>query len=192
MLVIPPRAELRTRPIETPRLILSPIDSADAKELWLAIEASREHLEPWLPWVPFNTDPAANQRFIDACAADWDAGRAVRFILRDRKSRALVGLVGLEACVYLHRSCELGYWLRKDATGHGLMTEGAKAAIDFAFHRMGAHRIRVAAATDNHPSLRVIGRLGFRFEGIAREAEYCHRRWLDHAVFGMLATDVVG
>lgn len=189
MLVIPPRAELRARPIETPRLLLSPIDSADAKDLWLAIDASRSYLEPWLPWVPFNTDTLANQRFIDACTTDWDASRAVRFILRDRKTRMLLGIVGLEACVHLHRSCELGYWLRQDATGRGLMTEGAKAALDFAFQRMGVHRVRVAAATDNHRSLRVIGRLGFHFEGIARQAEYCHGRWLDHAVFGMLATD---
>ena len=49
--------------------------------------------------------------------------------------------------------------------------------------------MRVAAATDNHPSLAVIARLGFRFEGIAREAERCHGRWLDHAIFALLATD---
>lgn len=192
MLVIPPRAELRARPIQTPRLILSPIDSSDGKDLWQAIDASREHLEKWLPWVPYNVDQASNQRFIDACAADWDAGRAVRFVLRDREKRTLVGIVGLEACVHLHRSCELGYWLRKEATGRGLMTEGAKGAINFAFRQMGVHRIRVAAATDNHQSLRVIGRLGFRFEGVARQAEFCHHRWLDHAVFAMLATDVLG
>jgi ribosomal-protein-serine acetyltransferase len=49
--------------------------------------------------------------------------------------------------------------------------------------------VRVAAATDNHASLSVIGRLGFHFEGIARQAERCHGRWLDHAVFSMLVTD---
>ncbi len=46
--------------------------------------------------------------------------------------------------------------------------------------------IRVAAATDNHASLRVIARLGFRFEGIARHAEWCDGRWLDHASFALL------
>ena len=48
---------------------------------------------------------------------------------------------------------------------------------------------RVAAATDNHASLSVIRRLGFRFEGIARQAEKCAGRWLDHAIFGMIVTD---
>ncbi|MEZ4306611.1 MAG: hypothetical protein R3F14_00980 [Polyangiaceae bacterium] len=27
------------------------------------------------------------------------------------------------------------------------------------------------------------------FEGIAREAEWCETRWLDHAVFALLSTD---
>jgi ribosomal-protein-serine acetyltransferase len=35
----------------------------------------------------------------------------------------------------------------------------------------------------------VIHSLGFRFEGIARQAERCDERWLDHAVFALLATD---
>ncbi len=74
-----------------------------------------------------------------------------------------MGVVGLESCIHLHRSCELGYWLRREATHRGLMTEASLAAMDFAFKHMGAHRLRVAAATDNHASLSVIGRLGFRF-----------------------------
>src|SRR5450432_31850 len=190
MLVVPPRAETRAHPIETPRLLLSPVESSDASELWLAVDGSRTHLEQWLPWVPFNSDPAANQRFTDACASDWDAGRAVRFTVRERASRTLVGIVGLEACVHLHRSCELGYWLRKEATGRGLMTEAARGALDFAFHEMGAHCVSDAAATENYPSLQVIARLGFRFEGILRQAEFCNRHWLDHAVFGLLSSDL--
>jgi len=190
MLVVPSRAELRVQPVSTARLVLSPVDSSDAAELWLAVDGSRAHLEPWLPWVPFNTDPVANQRFTDACASDWDSGRAVRFTLRERATRTLLGVVGLEACVHLHRSCELGYWLRREAIGRGFMTEAARAALEFAFQQMGAHRVRVAASTENHRSLQVIGRLGFRFEGILRQAEYCNKRWLDHAVFGLLASDL--
>src|SRR6185295_5589660 len=106
MLVVPPRLEIRAHPIETARLVLTPVESSDASELWLAVDGSRDHLGEWLPWVPFNSDPAANQRFTDACASDWDAGRAVRFTVRERATRTLVGIVGLEACVHLHRSCE--------------------------------------------------------------------------------------
>ena len=84
---------------------------------------------------------------------------------------------------------ELGYWLRHDTCRKGFMTEAARATVDWALRTLQAHRIRVAAATDNHASLGVIRRLGFHFEGIAREAERCNGRWLDHAVFALLATD---
>jgi ribosomal-protein-serine acetyltransferase len=189
MLSIPSRASVRKAPPETARALLLPIESADGPELWESVDGARWHLERWLPWVPFNNTPEASQRYAEACAADWDAGRAVRFCVRERQSRKLLGVVGLDSCVHLHRSCELGYWLRLDATGRGLMTEAARACVEFALKRMGVHRIRCAAATDNYPSLRVISRLGFRFEGIARQAEFVGSRWLDHAVFARLSTD---
>jgi ribosomal-protein-serine acetyltransferase len=189
MLAVPTRAELRARPLETPHLLLTPIDTSDSQELWASVEGSRAHLEPWLPWVPFNTDAEASYRYADASATDWDHARACRFTIRDRSSRAFLGVVGLEAFAHLHLSVELGYWLRLDATRRGVMTEASRAVLHWSFAKVNVHRVRVAAATDNHASLAVIRRLGFRFEGISREAERCNGRWLDHAIFALLSTD---
>ena len=189
MLTIPSRAELKASPLQTERLLLVPIDASDGPDVWNAVSNSRAFLQRWLPWVQFATDPAASNHFADACSADWEHGRAVRFIIRERTHKKLLGIVGLETCMHLHQSCELGYWLRRDATGKGFMHEAVQATLEFAFRSMGAHRIRVAAATDNHASLRVIARTGARFEGIAREAEWCDGRWLDHAVFSILVSD---
>ena len=188
-LAFPARLSMRRSPLSTGRALLAPIDASDGPELWEAVEGSRWHLERWLPWVPFNSSPEASMRYAEACAVDWDAGRAARLAVRDRASNELLGVVGLDSCVHLHRSCELGYWLRREFTGRGLMTEAARACLEFAFQRMGVHRVRCAAATDNAPSLRVISRLNFRFEGIAREAEWVGSRWLDHALFAKLETD---
>jgi ribosomal-protein-serine acetyltransferase len=166
--------------------VLLPVEATDAPEIWDAVSSSRQWLQPWLPWVPYQQNPESAERFAQASVADWDQGRALRFIVRTNADGKMAGVVGLEACVPMHRSCELGYWLRQDAARQGLMTEAARLCVDFGFRRMKAHRIRVAAATANHPSLRVIERLGFHFEGHARHAEWCDGRWLDHAVFGLL------
>ena len=189
MLAVSPRTELRARPLETARVLLSPIDPSDARDLWAAVDGSRAHLEPWLPWVPFNIDADASYRYAEASASDWDSARACRFVIRDKVGRRLLGVVGLEAFAHLHQSVELGYWLRNDSCGKGMMTEASRAVVAWAFGPLNAHRVRVAAATDNHASLGVIRRLGFHFEGISRQAERCHGRWLDHAVFSMLASD---
>jgi ribosomal-protein-serine acetyltransferase len=191
MLVVPSRAEVRARPLESSRLVLAPVDTSDARELWLAVEASRPHLEKWLPWVPFTTDADASYRYAEASAVDWDNGRACRFTIRERGGRRLLGVVGLEALAQLHEGAELGYWLRLDSVRRGYMSEASRTLLDWAFRKVNAHRIRVAAATDNHASLGVIRKLGFRFEGIAREAERCQGRWLDHAIFSMLVSDVI-
>lgn len=191
MLVVPQRTELRHRPVDTSRLVLSPVEPQDASDLWLAVDSSRTHLERWLPWVPFNTDLDASWRYCEASATDWDNSRALRFSIRERASRRFLGVVGLESLAHLHQSAELGYWLRADAARRGYMTEAARATAVWAFRRLNAHRIRVAAATDNIASLGVIRKLGFRFEGVAREAERCQGRWLDHALFAVLATDEI-
>ncbi len=189
VVTIPLRVALRSNPVATPRLLLTPIELGDSRDLWEAIERSRWHLERWLPWVPFTNTPQAVARYAEASMADWDNGRALRCGMRDRQSGVLLGVVGLDACVHLHQACELGYWLRNDVTGRGFMTEGARAMVEFAFGRLGMHRIRCAAATDNYPSLRVIARLEFKFEGTARHAEFVGARWVDHAVFSRLSTD---
>ncbi len=190
MLTLPARADFRARPIFTPRLMLMPLDGAAAREMHEAITASRAELEPWLPWVPFTTDADSSLQYAEASAHDWDAGRASRFVIRDRATHVFLGITGVEAWQALHDSGDLGYWLRSSSQRHGYMTEAALATLHWAFETAGAHRIRVAAATDNHASLAVIRRCGFHFEGIARHAEFVAGRWLNHAVFGLLATDI--
>jgi ribosomal-protein-serine acetyltransferase len=187
--VLPTRSELRAHPMQTDRLVLAPVELADTADLWTAIDGSRAELEAWLPTAPFNTDAEASRRHAIASALEWDQGRAFRFTIRDRKTHELYGVVGVESFAQLQRSIDLGYWLRSDVTGRGLATEAAREVIAWAFTRLGVHRVRVATATNNDASLGVIRRLGFRFEGVAREVERCRGRLLDHAVFALLATD---
>ena len=189
MLSVPSRTIMRRSPLVTSRIYLTPIEPPDAPDLWEAVDSSRVHLQRWLPWIPYNDTPESSQRYADACAADWDAGRAIRFAIREPQHHRLLGVVGLDNCIHLHRNCDLGYWLREDVCGQGLMTEAARACVDFALYRLGAHRVRCAAATDNHKSLGVIAHLAFHFEGIARQAEFVDSRWVDHAVFSKLASD---
>jgi ribosomal-protein-serine acetyltransferase len=191
MLVIPPRAEIRQRPLESQRLVLTPVESSDAAEMWTAVDTSRAHLEKWLPWVCFNTDMDASWRYCEASAADWDHARAMRLSIRDRNTRRFLGVVGLESLAHMHQSAELGYWLRIDGTRQGYMTEAARTVLVWALKRVNAHRVRVAAATGNAASLAVISRLGFHFEGIARSAERCQGRWLDHAIFALVSGDPI-
>lgn len=189
MLSIPPHAELRTKPLIGPRVHVVPCEVHHAPSMWDAIRRSRSALEPWLPWVPFVTDLDATTRFLSASTADWDSHKAIRLALQTNHEHRFLGIISLESLQVLHRNGDLGYWLSNENVGQGIMHEACTLVLRWAFYTLGMHRVRVAASTANARSISVIRRLGFRFEGVARNAEFCSGRWLDHEVYAMLAND---
>lgn len=188
-LKIPARILLTQKPLVSERLILEPIVPSIHRKLFRAVEDSRGFLEPWLPWVPYNDSVEASLRYAEACETDWRSGTALRFSIRLRDQPDIVGAITLESISDLHRSGDLGYWLRPTVTGQGLMTEAGMLLLDFAFSRVSFHRIRCAAASENIKSQKVIERLGFQREGIARDAERVSGRWVTHVVYARLADD---
>jgi RimJ/RimL family protein N-acetyltransferase len=60
---------------------------------------------------------------------------------------------------------EVGWLLRREAWGHGLATEGALAALDFAFDEVGADHVISLIDPANKASIRVAEKIGERFEG---------------------------
>jgi ribosomal-protein-serine acetyltransferase len=189
LLSFPTRAEFRKLRISGRRVHLVPLEALHAAPLWEAVERSRDTIEPWLPWVPFVTDLEAATRFVTASSADWDAGKALRMVIQTNNSHTFCGVVSLEQIQQPHRNCDLGYWITPNVVGYGIMVETLKTLLPYAFDEVGMHRIRVAAGTGNERSLKVIERMNFRYEGEAREAEYCNSKWLDHKVFAKLDTD---
>jgi len=78
-----------------------------------------------------------------------------------RDTGEFVGRVGL------HRpegwpDLELGWMLAANRRGHGYATEGARAALDFAFGEVGAPRLVSLIRIDNGAAERVARRLGAR------------------------------
>lgn len=59
---------------------------------------------------------------------------------------------------------ELGYRLRKSAWGKGYATEGAGALVRKGFAERSVTRVTATALAANHASLRVMEKVGLRFE----------------------------
>lgn len=61
---------------------------------------------------------------------------------------------------------EIGWRLRPGDQGHGYATEAGRAAMRFAFERVGVDYLVAVADLGNHASTRVMDRLGMRHVGI--------------------------
>jgi RimJ/RimL family protein N-acetyltransferase len=59
---------------------------------------------------------------------------------------------------------EVGWWVAKRLWGRGLATEGGGAALRFGWETLGLRRVKAIAEPENRASLRVMDKLGLRFE----------------------------
>lgn len=156
----------------------------DAPELFALVGANRAHLRRWLGWVD-TTSPERIRQFLQA-ALDQDA-RALGPVCCIVHRGAIVGICGFKPVDRKNRSAELGYWLAASAAGRGIMTRCVQALINHGFRELDLHRIEARAATGNDRSRAVLERLGLRHEATLRETEWLNDRFVDQAVYSVLA-----
>ena len=172
--------------LSTPRLELVPTGPHLFDGLWAAIEASLSELAPWMDWAAA-PDPDRTRGFTVRAAEAWASGDDRAFTLVH--DGAVCGHCALMRVDVLARQCEIGYWLRSDLCGKGLMTEAAIAIVDYGFREEAFHRIELHAGIDNAPSIRIAEKIGFRREGVLRERGFGSGGHYDMFVYGLLEGD---
>ena len=172
--------------LSTKRLTLEPLGAQHAPDLWEATVRSMEELKPFMSWADtasFETTLA----FASGGGLQWDAGAGMMFAIV--MEEVAVGTIGFAQHAPLAGHAELGYWLRSDLCGGGLMTEAASAVVEYGFAVLGLHRIELRAAPANVGSVRVAEKLGFRREGTLRHGARGAGGWHDVEIFGLLESD---
>ena len=163
------------------------LELGDANTLFALVEANRQHLRQWLPWLDMNTGVNHSFDFIKRAQKQFaDRQGAVLGIWHTGE---LAGLSGYNHIDWSNRTAYPGYWLGQAAQGQGIMTASCHALIDHAFKDLGLNRIDIRCATGNSKSCSIPKRLGFTHEGTLRQAEWLYDHFVDHHVFSMLASD---
>lgn len=113
---------------------------------------------------------------------EFHADRSVRFVLHPAEALGeIVGTVNYTNIVRgAFHACHLGYQIARSHEGRGLMTEALRGANDFMFETMRLHRIMANYRPENERSARVLERLGFVREGLARDYLFIDGDWRDH------------
>lgn len=162
----------------------------DAQELFQLVEANRQHLREWLPWLDANTTSEHSRQFIQS-ALRQEAGN-LGFVCAIIFQGRMAGIIGYHPICWSNKSLELGYWLGRDAVGRGIMTRCCRVLVDHAFSVLGLNRVAVPVAVDNVRSRAIPERLGFRQEGMVRDAEWLYDHFVDQVVYGMMRNDWIG
>jgi ribosomal-protein-serine acetyltransferase len=163
------------------------LEARHAEELSALTDRNRDHLRAWLPWVDRNRTVEDRRNFIRRALKQFAENNGFQAGIW-YKGR-LAGVVGYHGIDWQNRSTTLGYWLGEEFQGKGLMTKACWAMVDHAFKELGLNRVGIACATENNRSRAIPERLGFRQEGVQRQAEWLYDRFVDHALYAMLASE---
>jgi len=109
-------------------------------------------------------------------------------ICRPDNPSVLLGACGYNDWEHRHRRAELGYWLMPEHWRDGVMRECLEAVIEYGFEVMSLHRIEAVVDSENPASSGLLRRLGFAHEGVRRECEYHHGRYISLECFGLLGS----
>jgi ribosomal-protein-serine acetyltransferase len=157
----------------------------DAPALNEVLKREHEHLLVWLPWPDADKTLGDRREFIRGCIqqeADGDGFQTGVF-----HKGELAGSVGFHGVDHANRSTSIGYWLAAKYQGRGIVTRACEALVDHALLELKLNRVEIRCATENTRSRAIPERLSFAQEGVLRQAQLLHDRYVDHVVYSMLA-----
>ena len=153
--------------IHTQRLVLRCWQPTDAPLLKAAIEASLEHLRPWMPWARHEPEDLHTIEHLRRCRGEFDLGQDFAYGMFDRTETQVLGGTGLHTRVGAGAR-EIGYWVHKDYINQGLATEAAAALTKVAFLIDRVARVELHCDPNNVRSAAVPRKLGFCHEATLR------------------------
>jgi RimJ/RimL family protein N-acetyltransferase len=132
-----------------------------------AIKAGFAEIHAWMPWCQDPVEIEEQREFLDRARLGWAERTSFNWGLFDA-AQDYLGTISLET-----RQgpgvLEIGYWLRTDATGKGLMTRAAARLTGLALGMAGIDRVEIHCDAANERSAAIPIRLGFRLERIEED-----------------------
>ncbi len=176
------------------RIYLRPPLGVDYRD-WSALrDESRAFLTPWEPtWSADALTRFNYRRRLRHYAQEWRHGSGYAFFIFTTDGDRLVGGITLSNVRRsVAQTASVGYWIGESAARQGYMTEALLALADFAFGRIGLRRLEAACVPENEASRKLLEKVGFQYEGYAREYLRIDGDWRDHLLYALLREDPRG
>lgn len=155
--------------------------------LFALVDRNRRHLRQWLPWLDRETSLDDTRQFITGALDQFavNSGLVAGIWFRGR----IAGVISYNTLDWANRIAYIGYWVAANFQGRGIATRSCRAMVNYAFNELELNRVEIRCATGNKKSCAIPQRLGFTQEGVVRQAEWLYDHYVDHLIFGTLASE---
>ncbi len=192
--IIPNRVIART--LHTERLAIIPLHHTQANSLCDYHTVNAEFHRPTAP-TPVDDFYSEEywQRRIWEARQNWEKQKTALFVLvkassLDSSNHTIIGSINFNQIIRgALQSCFLGYSMDRDHQAHGFMTEALNELVDYIFTEWKLHRIQANYLVDNLASARVLEKLGFEKEGLAKNYLKINGSWQDHILTAKINSD---
>lgn len=168
-------------------IVIEQLKLDHAQELYNLTELNREYLREWLPWLDHIKSVHDTEKFIESKIKESDSGGAPNFaILYDT---SICGVAGFHEINKQHRIGSIGYWLSQNHIGKGIITEVTKELLNIGFGELNLNKIEIRCAEGNIKSRAIPERLGFTYEATLRQSEWLYTKYVNHAIYSLLASE---
>lgn len=171
---------------------IRPFKSGDAEALFEAVRGSVAHLSLWLPWCTPSYSLQDAKYWVETAAEAWRSATDYRFVIEEPQSQAILGGVGINQIIAMHRIGNLGYWVRQSALNQGVCTGAARQVLNYAFSELKFQRIEIHAHPDNTASNAVALKLGAVYEGTLRNKLLIHGKAEPAKCYSIIPEDLFG
>lgn len=156
------------------RVTLRPLADRDQDEFIALVAASADLHRPWMS-LP--ATPEAFQTYVARYAGPDEES----LLVCRRGSGAIAGMINVNSIIRgRYQNGSLGYAAFAPSVGQGYMSEGLRLVMRYAFEELRLHRLDAQIQPDNHASLRLVERAGFRREGYSPQLLFIDGAWRDH------------
>ena len=175
--------------IETERLKLRHITEADVPGLFAFFSDPQV-----MQFYDFEAikDHAGMLTLVQRFDAWFENGTGFRWGLTLKGTPGVIGTCGLFYWHKPYRLATLGYELARPWHRQGLMTEALAPVLAYGFGHMELNRVGATVHTGNAPSIATLEGLGFRREGLLRQAQFVNGRFDDLYAYALLREEWAG
>ncbi len=172
--------------LSTKRLLLREITISDTNDIYVICSDPR--IAEYDSFAPVTTMGEARSMIYNFRKEYWER-KQIRWGIALRADDRLIGTCEFMNFDNVSRRCEVGCGLVSSEWNKGYMAEALGSIIDYGFAILGLNRIEACIVSENSASVRLFGKLGFVYEGVAREKEFFKGRFHNEIIMSMLRHD---
>ncbi len=169
-------------------IYIRPYTLSDAEDLLALEKRNQAFFESTATALPENYFTIEMQReLIEKWEEQAKKDIAYQFGIFKTEGDSLIGSISLFQVLRgpLQRAL-LGYSLDQEQNGKGYTTEATKLVVEHAFDILNLHRIEAGVMPHNIGSIKVLEKVGFHNEGLAKKSVEINGRWEDHQMFAII------